>query len=186
MAVSATASGVPKLCCSTRNHRRLNPASRLKRSVKFVIDSNNRSSATAFQRSFPIRAFNSQTEEESSSLDEPSTAFIPQVCFSIIFRVFFFCLRKYGYSSEIQNLLYFNAIQLTSFVFRYLSVDWHVKKKKKKCWGKCELDWILPYRLECSENGNFLLSEFLRWYPNLGVRVDLVQKLKFLSFLSPN
>ncbi|XVF86423.1 hypothetical protein PTKIN_Ptkin18bG0038700 [Pterospermum kingtungense] len=79
MAASATASGAPMFCCSTPNHRRrLNPASKLKSFVKLVIDANNRSSSTSFQRSFPIRAVDSQTEEETSSLDEPTTALIPQ------------------------------------------------------------------------------------------------------------
>ncbi|XVF26542.1 hypothetical protein REPUB_Repub14bG0026400 [Reevesia pubescens] len=75
MAAPGTASGTtPKFCCSTSNLRRLNPASKFKGSVKFLIDANNRSSTTSFQRSFPIRA----VEEENPSLDEPNAAFIPQ------------------------------------------------------------------------------------------------------------
>ncbi|XWS19108.1 hypothetical protein CRYUN_Cryun32bG0102900 [Craigia yunnanensis] len=78
MAASAMSSGCPKLCYSTPNHRRLNPASKLKGSVKFLIEANNRFSTTSFQRSFPIRAVDSQTEEENPSLDESNAAFIPQ------------------------------------------------------------------------------------------------------------
>ena len=83
MAASATASGCAKLCYSTPNHRRLNPASKLKGSVNFLIEANNRFSTTSFQRSFPIRAVDSQTEEENPSLDESNAAFIPQVSFYI-------------------------------------------------------------------------------------------------------
>ncbi|XP_022721031.1 uncharacterized protein LOC111278671 [Durio zibethinus] len=75
MAASAVASG---LCCSTLNLSRLNTTSKLKGSVKFLIDANKRSSTTLFQRSFLIRAVDSQTEEENPSLDESNAAFISQ------------------------------------------------------------------------------------------------------------
>ncbi|OMP01404.1 hypothetical protein COLO4_11916 [Corchorus olitorius] len=78
MAASATGSGAPKLCYSKPSRRRLNPATKLKSTTKFLIDSKSCSSSTSFQRSFPIRAVDSQTEEENPSLDEPNASFIPQ------------------------------------------------------------------------------------------------------------
>ncbi|XVE91279.1 hypothetical protein DITRI_Ditri20bG0140800 [Diplodiscus trichospermus] len=87
MAASATACGAPKLRCYTPNHRRLNLASEFKGSVKFLIDANNRSSTTSFHSSFPIRAVDSQTEEENPSLDESNTAFIPQEDLNYIWKL---------------------------------------------------------------------------------------------------
>ncbi|GMI81044.1 hypothetical protein like AT3G15900 [Hibiscus trionum] len=84
MAVSAMASGTPKLLCSVASHRRLNPASWVKGSVKFLIDGNNRSSTASFQRSFPIRAVDNQTQTEE---EKPSFDFIPQEDVSYIWKL---------------------------------------------------------------------------------------------------
>ncbi|MBA0800254.1 hypothetical protein Gohar_010700 [Gossypium harknessii] len=88
MAASAMATGTPRLRFSASNHGRLNPASKLKGSVKFLIDANNSpSSATSFQRSFPIRAVDSQTDEETPAFDEPNAAFIPQEDLSYVLKL---------------------------------------------------------------------------------------------------
>lgn len=103
------ATGTPKIRFSAPNHGRLIPASKLKGSVKFLIDANNRpSSTTSFQRSFPIRAVDSQTDEETPAFDEPNAAFIPQV--SLIW------LMENGYSSKPQILTHFN-VNSNDFVF---------------------------------------------------------------------
>ncbi|KAE8728887.1 hypothetical protein F3Y22_tig00004046pilonHSYRG00090 [Hibiscus syriacus] len=87
MAASAMASGTLKLLCSAVSHRRMNSASRVNGYVKFLIDANNRSSTTSFQRSFPIRAVDSQTDEENPSFDEPNSAFITQEDVSYMWKL---------------------------------------------------------------------------------------------------
>ncbi|KAK8482430.1 hypothetical protein V6N13_024671 [Hibiscus sabdariffa] len=79
MAASVMGRGTPKLHCSVASQRRLNPGSRVKGSLKFLMDANSRSPITSFQRSFPIRAVDNQTDEENGpGFDEPNVAFIPQ------------------------------------------------------------------------------------------------------------
>ncbi|XP_021298433.1 uncharacterized protein LOC110427270 [Herrania umbratica] len=78
MAASTLASGFPKLCYSTPSHCRLHPATKLQDTAKFLVDAKFCSSTTSCQRSFRIRAVDSQAEEENPSLDEPNAGFIPQ------------------------------------------------------------------------------------------------------------
>ncbi|KAE8719451.1 hypothetical protein F3Y22_tig00109957pilonHSYRG00082 [Hibiscus syriacus] len=87
MAAPAMASGTPKVLCSAASHHRLNTASRLNGSVKFLIDANNRSLTSSFQRSFPIRAVDSQTDEENPSVDKPNAASITQEDVSYIWKL---------------------------------------------------------------------------------------------------
>ncbi|EOY25889.1 hypothetical protein QUC31_011830 [Theobroma cacao] len=87
MAASAVASGSPKLCYSTPSHCPLYPATKLKGTAKFLVDAKFCSSTTSFQRSFPIRAVDSQAEEENPSLDEPNAGFIPQEDFNYLWKL---------------------------------------------------------------------------------------------------
>ncbi|KAK8492270.1 hypothetical protein V6N11_035648 [Hibiscus sabdariffa] len=80
--MAASVMGMAKLNCSVASHGRLNPASRVRASLKFLIDANNRSPITSFRTSFPIRAVDNQTDEENPSFD-----LIPQEDASYIWKL---------------------------------------------------------------------------------------------------
>lgn len=67
MAAPATTSGVSKLGHSSLISRRLTPVKKCNGTIKFLTDLRNRSSSSRLQRSFPIRAIDSQREEEDSN-----------------------------------------------------------------------------------------------------------------------